>query len=519
MDDDKLRILVVDDRPRWQQVLQNTLGLLGDGVRVDTATNYGEALRQIHDRPYDLVTIDLLLRGETEDPGETETQGMSLLRELRNSRYNSASCGLIVLTAYPSTARTRQALKEFAADDFLDKGEFDEEPFLAAARAAIRGARLRRAAGRAGARYRLTITLGRGQILGCELAGPDRRSSYNVARQVEIDQEDLARRGDLLNTLLLQPGGASVWRPEARSIGDALFNALAEDRRVLGDLVAARALADRFSDLAIQFSGPSECLGLPFELLRDNDDHLGLKHMLTRRLVIAGGSSSRKPESFAGFLEGLLRRNEPLRVLVVGANSDGAIPAAEEEAAAVAAAIPADLDRLGVRHELTTLIDAEASFQNVSRALRGGRFHLFHYAGHGRHSDKLPEVGGLVLRDEGGLTTLTASDLNLLARDSELQMVYLSCCLGARTATQAGRGEFHGALEALARADVPVVLGFRWVVADAPAHELALRYYGALWRCLSPAEALLEARRAAALGPKGRDDETWASPVLLAQNG
>jgi CheY-like chemotaxis protein len=518
MDDDTLRILVVDDHERWQQVLQATFALLGTGVRVDVAASYGDALRQIHDQPYDLVSIDLVLLGDSDEAGGVDAEGMELLRELRNSRYNRDSCGLIVLTAYPSSARTRQALKKYAADDFLEKSEFDEEPFLAAARAAIRNARLRRAAGRASARYRLTITLGRGQLLGCKLAGPDRRSSYNVGRQVELDIEDLSRRGDLLNTLLLQPGGRNVWRPEARSIGDALYEAIAEDRRVLGDLVAAQALADRFSDLAIQFSGPSDCLGLPFELLRDNDDYLGLKHLLSRRLAIAGGSSSRKPEPFHSFVDGLLRRNEPLRVLVVGANSDGAIPAAEEEAVAVAAALATDLGRLGVRHEVTSLIGAEASFQNVSRALRGGRFHVFHYAGHGRHSDKLPEVGGLVLRDEKGLATLTAADLNMLARDSELQMVYLSCCLGARSAAQTGRGEFHGALEGLARADVPVVLGFRWVVADTPARDMALRYYGALWRSLNPADAMLAARRAATLGPDGRDDETWASPVLVAQN-
>jgi len=35
----------------------------------------------------------------------------------------------------------------------------------------------------------------------------------------------------------------------------------------------------------------------------------------------------------------------------------------------------------------------------------------------------------------------------------------------------------------------------------------------------SPGEAMLEARREIALGKYGLNDETWAAPVLLMQNG
>jgi len=107
-----------------------------------------------------------------------------------------------------------------------------------------------------------------------------------------------------------------------------------------------------------------------------------------------------------------------------------------------------------------------------------------------------------------------------VTQDTALQLVFLSCCLGARTAdsSQVGLGDFYGVLGAIVRADVPTVLGYRWTVADAPAKHLAQVFYETLWRTFSPGEALLQARRSVAMGAHGRDDETWASPVLVVQN-
>jgi hypothetical protein len=94
----------------------------------------------------------------------------------------------------------------------------------------------------------------------------------------------------------------------------------------------------------------------------------------------------------------------------------------------------------------------------------------------------------------------------------------LSCCFGARSDSALGRGDFSGMLEAFAQADVPMVLGFRWSVGDDSALSIAETFHSSLWRCLSPGESLLNARRAAAISADGRDDDSWASPVLLMQN-
>jgi CHAT domain-containing protein len=72
-------------------------------------------------------------------------------------------------------------------------------------------------------------------------------------------------------------------------------------------------------------------------------------------------------------------------------------------------------------------------------------------------------------------------------------------------------------LDALVRADVPSVLGYRWSVDDQGALKLAKAFYESLWKTLSPGRALLAARRSVSMEVTGSDDETWASPVLVQQ--
>ncbi|MCG8353067.1 MAG: CHAT domain-containing protein [Chloroflexales bacterium] len=512
----EIRILVVEDSPNWQAELPQILQSVGHSIKVHLEADFDSACQSTADQPYDLAIVDLALLGATSEGQDTGHLGMELLHDLRSSRYNR-HCGLIVLTGYPTTARIRQALRDYNADDFIEKNDFDSQQFIAAARTAICQSHLRYADASIRARYRLTIRFNQHALLGCELTGPDRRSVYAAPHPVRFETADLVRRANNLNWMILE-GGPERWRPEARSIGEQLYRALLSDQRILGDLNGVRALAGHPKQLLLRLSGSAEGLGVPFELLHDGDDYLGFQCIVTRRCIPPGQQHFRKPERFHAFIEGLRHQHETLRVLIVGANSDDNIPAAEQEAEELATAISVDLERLGISARVTLLVGAEASYEKVSTSLREGNYHIFHYAGHGRYNDVLPEVSGLILHDRQGQYTMTATDLNLLVRNTDLRVVFLSCCLGARTSTSPGYGEFHGALDAIARADVPIVVGYRWSVSDEPARYLALNFYDTLWRTFSPGEALYHARKHAAQGRQGFDDDTWAAPVLVLQN-
>lgn len=511
-----LRILVVENTVTWQEELRATLDRLGTGVQVSVASDYESAVRLATNETYDLAVLDLALLVEPNDPLFSDELGMTLLRQIRFSEHNQ-SCGLIILSGFATKARTRVAFRDYAADDVIDKVDFDNDAFLEIARQVILGARLRRAAARTRDLFHLTIRFSQDHLLGSELTAPGRRTAYSAEHATHFNANDLARRADNLNLLVLK-GGIEAWRPEARSLGSTVYDTLATDPHILGDLTAARALVPRSGDLWIEFSGPPVGLGIPFELLRDADEYLALNHILTRRVQRPGSGYSRKSQPLHEFVQTLRAKQQPIRILIVGSNSDGMIPTAEIEASSLSTMIESDLHRLGLDSEITVLVGPDASYANVKEALSGRDYHIFHYAGHGRFEDRMPEISGLVLRDGTGFRTLTAGDLSLILRDTKLHLIFLSCCLGARTASQTGRGDFYGLLDALSHADVPIVMGYRWVVADVSAKLLAQSFYQELWRTFSPGQALLEARRNSAMVRRGLDNETWASPVLLMQN-
>lgn len=513
-----LHVLIVEDEQRWQQSLISACELIGKGTP-HVAIDYDDAVQHIRKRAYDLAIVDLGLPQNTMNKLVDPQRGWELLWEIRHSELNHA-CPLLVVTAHGrQRGAVRRALVEYGADDFIEKddGEFDYENLAEKCREAITQARLKQARIRDTNYYRLDISFDAHSLQRSELKGPEWNAVYMIQNPRHFDTSDLSRRADDLNWRILE-GKGELWRPEARSIGKTVYEALARERRILEYLSVARALTrKRFSDLWLQFSGPAVGLGVPFELLRGEGgetDYLVLNHLLTRRLAEI---DTRKPEPFYKFIDDLRKQGEKLRILIVGANSDGNIPEAEEEATLLAHEIQSSFRSLSIVPEIDLLLGKEANYTKVKQALHEGRYHIFHYAGHGRHDTKLPEASGLVLEDNGILRTLSANELNMLVRNTNLRIVFLNSCLGARNAREAGRGEFYGTLEAIAQADVPIVLGYRWSVFDQSARILAHDFYYNLWHTFLPAEALLQARKNISTGDGGRDDETWASPVLLMQ--
>jgi CheY-like chemotaxis protein len=500
-----LNILVLEDHEEWQAELRGTLQELGGPVRVDLAATLGEGLSLIDQRGYDLATVDLALAD-----GEL---GLRLVDRLLKSPA-TRDIALLVVTGNYTPDRVYTVLHDYHYD-ILEKDAYSPERLLIKARAALLDARLRRAARREAERYRLTIAFGRKSWLGSDLQG-GLTSSYRAERRLPLETVDLASRADRID-LLLASGAA--WREEARSLGRATFEALQRDRRIATDLDRARTLSDARNPLWLELSGPSSGLGIPFELMHDGNDYLCFETVLTRRLAQEALPLTRKTEPFSSFLADLAKTGETLRILLVGANVDGKIPAVDIEVAELAQEVEVEVRRLGLKPRVDVLTGAAATWEAVGDRLRHGGYQVFHYAGHGRFNDELPEVSGLVLGRGSTRRVLTAAELKLLLGGTDLRLVVLSCCLGARTAGQAGRGDFQGILEAVARAGVPYVLGYRWTVDDTAALELARAFYSALWQHLAPGPALLEARKSVSMGPLGRDGETWASPVLLSQVG
>jgi len=481
---------------------------------VDTAEDYAEALHKVKVTSYDLVSVDLDLDllDAAKLVANPQFRGMDLLKECRSSSRNR-SCGLLVLSGKATATAVYQAQERYGINVFLDKHDFgDGSPYIRDVQKAILRARLQRAEKLRENRYDLSFTYDQDGLNRADLVGPNHWSEALADRTSFAPLDDLARRADDLN-LRLTSGEQGAWRLEARSIGAAMYQTIASQRQIISLLSAARAFAaSRLeSSLSLQFSGPPSCLSVPYELMRDEDNYFAFSNLLTRRLSPGGARFTTKSDPFSSFIRKQLEKNEPLRILIAGADTDGSVPAVGDEVSYLADSIKSDLRILGIPNEITVLAD-NVSYLRLSEALRDGQ-HIFHFAGHGDFDESLAERSPLILQDR----ELTAADLQALTQETELQFVFLSCCLAGRTALHVGRGDFHGFLHALSQADIPAALAYRWEVSDASAIKLAANFYSSLWLNFCFGQALLSSRRKIALGRNGRDDETWAAPVLLAQ--
>jgi CheY-like chemotaxis protein len=512
-------VLIAEDNSSWLEEIDQALRPLS--ARVELASSYDQAYENIKRYSFDLAIIDLSLVPEN----PAHLGGMDLIRELRASP-NNQHCGIIVISGKVSALITDRLKSDYGVFKVIDKGGASDpkevggfrpaidQKFADTAREAILDGYLTRAAFRSANRFRLTIIFDEGHILSSGLTGPGRRTIHIGKYQTRLGVKDLAAHADLLNSIIINIG-AEVWRPEAKLIGKGIYEAVTSHRHVLINLNAAQSLAKTPEDVWLEFVGPAVGLGVPFELMRpDEDEPIVLQHVITRQV----SSISTKPEPFYHFIRDLLKTQEPLRILITGANSDDQIPMAEIEAGLLEESFRERLALLGIKFEITRLSGGDATYKSVREILQHNNYHIFHYSGHGRHDDDNPERSGLVLRDGNSLRVLAATELNSLIRDKSLRLVYLSSCTSARTADRAGRGDFHGVFEALAKANVPVVIGFRWSVSDTAAKEFADVFYRELWRTFSPGEAVLRARQNAERGVLGRDDDTWLSPVMLMQS-
>lgn len=118
------RVLVVDDDPAVLSGLRRTFVL--EGYEVSVAEDGEAALDQAHDRPFDLIVLDVMLPG---------LDGLEVCRRLREL----SPTPILMLTAR-DTVPDRVAGLDHGADDYLVK-PFALDELMARARALLRRSR------------------------------------------------------------------------------------------------------------------------------------------------------------------------------------------------------------------------------------------------------------------------------------------------------------------------------------------------------------------------------------------
>ncbi len=154
-----------------------------------------------------------------------------------------------------------------------------------------------------------------------------------------------------------------------------------------------------------------------------------------------------------------------------------------------------------------------ATLADLQRHLRRGRYHVFHFIGHGGYDERTDE-GVLLLEDvEGRSRTVSGQDLGMLLHDHKsLRLAVLNSCEGARSSPL---DPFAGTAQSLVQQAIPAVIAMQFEITDHAAVVFSHELYSALADGYAVDSALSEARKA--IFATGNDLE-WATPVLYTRS-
>jgi CHAT domain-containing protein len=311
------------------------------------------------------------------------------------------------------------------------------------------------------------------------------------------------------------------WRELIKITGRELYQKLFDSHLTLAEAYQSGRTTTGDTRLRLRFMGPRDFVGLPFELLHDDDSRpLALDHPISR--MVTGQICTKMPID-AGFLDRQPTADAPRSALIISANVSGEIflkgrrfglppiPGAENEGLKVKSILE---ER---SWQVKLLSGPELTLESASAALDSCKYDLIHFCGHGFYAQLDPESSGLVLRNQAGdIAVLEALRLRQLLKDSRTRFVFLSCCEGAASgdAAQLLDTDYLGVIDGIISAGVPAALGYRWPVSSSGATTLAVTFYDKLHQHESLETALLLARQEVR---SQFDDQTWISPILVVQ--
>jgi len=504
------RILFVDDVADWRRLL---IGLLCDhGYEVKAVESREKAQQALKEESFVLAILDKRL----DETDERDAEGLMLARYISD---NYPQMPVIILTGYGTQEDIALAQKldtrgRRLAAAFLEKAHLDELPGVLAEIVRPQIVRpLRPLFSTPQDVCTLTLSLEPKQRILVRARGLD-TFTHNSANPLSIEPAVYSRYADNIRQTY-------DWRFDSKEIGKQLYKKIFEEHKEV--LIGYHRLLGKVKKeylLHLCFESSRDFLRVPLEFAFDPDpgEYLALKHPLSR--FVEGVHAGRPPLS-PEFLNDLWDRREALKVLLIASNTKPRIDGVDEEIKALVLSLRKAKEGVGVLCQLKHIPTEQATYERVKEELRECKYHIIHYAGHGRYNDQSPEKSSLFFWEkencQGKIKPMTASTLKLLLENSDVSFIYLSCCSGSKSgdSVQLLDDDFLGIADGVIYAGVPAVLGFRWPVSDKSAKQLALAFYKSLLRQGNLDLALLHARREVAIPNK--DDPTWISPILIVQ--
>jgi DNA-binding response OmpR family regulator len=493
------RILIIEDNPGLLNIFSEILSKAGFVVSVQD--NPWDGFTAANAEKPDLVILDVAFEN-------CSMNGYDVCKLIKSSPETRQICVLMV-SKRTTTFEIQHGL-DVGADEYLKKDGQHIDVIVATVKALLRRGRAGPFTGRKGTT--LCISCGDKLPVGIRAMGDSFVSTRDVNPVSLLREEyDQLAREALIN--------ATKFRRDAKILGKRLYASIfGPSERLRSTYYSLVEQVARPEDLRLRFECDKRDMSVPFEFMfGGNDakeDYLALQHPLA--LSVMGVHSRRQPIC-QKFLNELASSGNPLKVLLVAANTTPDIPGVEVEVKELSTQIAGFFGER-IRLEVTTLDAGRSTYRALESALQG-HFDILHFAGHGRFRPRSPEESGIALWENGrggDVRWVRANELRFWAKRSGLRLVYLSCCSsGAAGAPETLlQDDFLGVGDSLIQADVPSVVGPRSPIDDETATRLALEFYRALGTTGEVDQALYDARVVLAAN---RDNPGWLSPVLIHQ--
>ncbi len=230
---------------------------------------------------------------------------------------------------------------------------------------------------------------------------------------------------------------------------------------------------------------------IPWELLHDGDNFLGIKHLLGRIIVGCEGSRPSNPRN----------RTAPSCLLI--SNPSGDLPKAEEESRVLMAFLRDN----GIK--CNYLSHYQVSVSDILMELNSSKYDFIHYNGHIAKDPETREYS-FILADNEYFSLNSVSVLEGFGNP----FVFVNGCGGKVNAFHTYGGQYvnEGVVIPFIYAGARAVIGSSWKVSDEGARVFAEKVYQYIFSGDMAGEAMAKAR--AEVFRENPDDPTWASFIL-----
>lgn len=300
--------------------------------------------------------------------------------------------------------------------------------------------------------------------------------------------------------VLAQDDKLEVTKQDLVTVGHTLFQALFREKikRIYDRCDGEAEEQQKRLRLFLRIDA-DELSNLPWELLCDKELEQGFLVLDKKKSLIRQLQTTDEPikEKF----------HLPLKTLVMISSPNELPPLnVEEEKSEIKTALQ---DLILVR-DIRAEFSEKATLEELQKNLDSG-IHIFHFIGHGGF-DKKTQEGMLAFETENdGLNWIDAESLSYLLRKSQVKLVILNSCEGARASDL---DAFTGVAQKLINVGLPAVIAMQFPIPDETAILFSKHFYSSLVKNFSLDEAIAEAR-SAILMHAGLEKFDWSIPVLL----